>query len=329
MKKILSLALAFAMVLSLGLVSLALSPGEAVIKDPDGGSNFDYVVSRVVPGETVYIYVADADDYSGSNKAPTSAKNNLDCISNDSGKTAKIISTSTLKVERKRVDSGEYGMFAVLAIKSVSASDYEKADGYTVSGSITYDGDIIDVDFDIEYAEEDADGSEFFEELTFYKTESGGDIYITFDDGEFTGASSGSKSVLASLKTDYNSTIGNKYSNADLDFYNFGGADFSGAAKNGATLKIEASSGMYLYEISGSTLTDLTNTYDRTERAFVINTRKLGSYVVSDTALSGSVAAASSSSSIPSSSQSSSSSSQTTTQPKPGVPINPGTGAAA
>jgi hypothetical protein len=72
---------------------------------------------------------------------------------------------------------------------------------------------------------------------------------------------------------------------------------------------------MYFISLSGSTLTDLTNTYDDDEDGFVVKTKTLGTYIVSDSKLS-SVAASSSSST---SSQSSSSTY---------VPVNPPTGAA-
>jgi len=48
------------------------------------------------------------------------------------------------------------------------------------------------------------------------------------------------------------------------------------------TLKLTSAPDMYLYEIRGSELYDLTNTYSEKARAFRVSTRRLGSYVISD-----------------------------------------------
>jgi len=48
------------------------------------------------------------------------------------------------------------------------------------------------------------------------------------------------------------------------------------------TLKLTSAPGMYLYEIRGSELYDLTDTYSEKARAFRVSTRRLGSYVISD-----------------------------------------------
>ena len=325
MKRLLSLALATAMLLSMVVVSNAatLDVGDIVIKESDN-SNFDTILNRdAIPGETIYIYVADADDYPSGTKAPTNAKNSLECHSNSDDKPSKIISSSSLKVEKRRIAANTYAYFATLSINSVSPSNYLAADGYYVDGYITYNGIEIDVAFEIRYSEEDASGAYFYKELTIYKApEVNDDVLIYFDDGEFVGVSPGKGSAFASLSTAYNNTIGNKYSSADLDFYDFGGANLKDIVKSNSYLKIEASSGMYLYELKGSTLTDLSDTYDRNERGFIVKTNVLGSYVLSDMALSGSVSSSSSSSTPPSSSQ-------PPIITNPIAPINPPTGAAA
>ena len=51
------------------------------------------------------------------------------------------------------------------------------------------------------------------------------------------------------------------------------------------TLSIDAKPGLFLYEVRAHTLYDLTDTYSEEDAAFLVSTRRLGSYVVSDLAL--------------------------------------------
>lgn len=296
------------MIATMSAVAFAMTAGD-IYKEDDG--LYDYALSYAVPGETVYIYITDTEP------DDSKAKNELECVNNSEDNIVKLIPTTSLSIVKRKYDSSPslYGYFAVVPVKSVSASEYVDDDGYNVSGYIEVDGDEIDVDFDIAYPEEDAYSADFTDELTLYNVESGEDVEIEFDNGGFYGEGSRDTEVLAALDTDYNSTIGNKYPNADLDFYTFEGANFTNAVKSGSYLLIEADDDMYLYSLSGSTLTDLTNTYDDDEDGFVVKTKTLGTYIVSDSKLS-SVAASSSSST---SSQSSSSTY---------VPVNPPTGAA-
>jgi hypothetical protein len=96
----------------------------------------------------------------------------------------------------------------------------------------------------------------------------------------------GQGKVAISCKTDYIASIANDYPQANLDFITCNGATFNRTG----TLYLYADEDTYLYEVNADgDLKEVRNAdYDSYEEAFVLNTRKLGSYVISDMELDGS-----------------------------------------
>lgn len=93
----------------------------------------------------------------------------------------------------------------------------------------------------------------------------------------------GQKKVVLGLDCDYDDDIGERYPDADLEFFNGNG----GAFNRTGYLYLYAERGGYVYSIDESnTLTKADSHYDRTEECHVVRTRTLGRYVVSDTKLS-------------------------------------------
>ncbi len=102
--------------------------------------------------------------------------------------------------------------------------------------------------------------------------------------------------IVLGFDTEYDEKIDRKYPNARLWYYNGNGASFNRVGK--LYLGGFDDDDYYVYEVgSGSSLTRVNAEYDKYEEAYVISTRTLGRYVVSDTRLSTTTSSSSSSSS--------------------------------
>lgn len=296
MKRLLSALLGAAMVLSASVSLLAvsasaassLSQGDIVEK---GDDYYDDVVTTLTPGKTYYIAIAPYDREVDLDLR-SSARSHLEAIgvSND----RKMSLGNSLSISRRKVSGSEYWYFATLNLKEISAGSYSE-DGYDLSGYIDVGGDIgdIDVNASIEYEE----GGGYLEETPRYfifDDEEDIELDLPDDNGVLVINSRGVKSrYLLAMNTDYNSAIGERFPNANLNFYNGNGAAFKRTCK----LILDAESNEFLYEYSDGQLIDRTSSYHKSENAFVLNIQKLGTYIISDRKLSGAVSGNSSSSS--------------------------------
>ncbi|MEG2174677.1 MAG: hypothetical protein RR135_04230, partial [Oscillospiraceae bacterium] len=138
------------------------------------------------------------------------------------------------------------------------------------------------------------------------------------DNSTFTVDTSGADKALLGMNTNFDSTISGKYPSANFDFYNGNGGSFNRVGE----WFIPAKQGNYLYQVnSDGTLSQAKNAeYDRNADGFLVKTRTLGRYVVSDQKLK--------LSSNDGGSSSSSSSNVIVVEPTPGGNYNPPTGAA-
>lgn len=320
MKRFITAALAFAMVLALAMTSAASTTLSLYVKDDDG----DYYTEEVTtpaPGQTVYGLLTE------NKPQKLKASHNIVVYSVASDKKVSLIGSSSFEIVKRKVGSGssDYAYFAEIKIKEVSSSAYED-DGYYASGELTFTNSTgssvtYDVDFNIEYPE---GYDELTEDLQIFSYEKDDEVELELPDGEstFEFEAAGNSDVLASMTTDYDFDFADKYPNANLDFYYSNGATFDRLIRGTGILTIYADSDSYLYEIKSGSLVDLTKTYDKDEDAFIVKstgtTFTLGKYVVSNTRLSGAVASSSSAASSVSSSSGGTY-----------VPINPNTGAAA
>ena len=334
MKKFLSALIACALIVSMASMALATPPaqGQAVLEDDD--DLYTDVVTSVAPGSTFWVYLERA--YDGSDKSVKEPKNikidNVEIIDSDTGKDVKMLTVSK-SPDRKPYgdDSKEKGYYAKVTVKSVSTSSYPK-DGYDVDDLVlTYTsyalddgGDPVTVPVDLTNIEYDEADDEFEEDAKMFSYDKDDDIDIDLPDdgGTFTGTARRDFEIVAAMDTKVDNSLLNKYPNADIRFFNGSGANFPVTS---GKLTFNANSGDYLYEVSGSTLTDRSSTWSSSKNAFVVSTTVIGKYIVSDIKLS---AKASTSSSTPASS------SQgeyigTTPPPSNLVVTNPQTGACA
>lgn len=303
MKKIFSLLLAIALVISIAPVAFAAT--SATIYEVDDGL-CDQLVTDLVPGNTYFISL-------GATK-PDKTRYSFDI--DDSfrvydDKNLTLVSSRNLDVVRKKVSSSPstYEYFAELKIRNIPSVDYHE-DGYYLSGSFEYAvngaATTLDVTVNVLYPDGGDDIDETPEFFVFDDEEDVELDILTYDGARLTVDSRGLKTqVLLAMDSDYISSIGNQYPSADLDFLNGNGATLRRTSK----LYIPADSDMYLYENDNGVLTDLTRTYDNDEDGFVVSTRTLGSYILSNVRLRASSQSASSSQSQASSSSSAASSS--------------------
>ncbi len=337
MKKLFSALMACALIVSMAPAALALSLGDMVVKDDD-----DYYTESaepIAPGSTFWVYLDDAYDGNGSKlKEPKNIKiEEVEVIDSDTGKEVKLLSVdSKPDFYRYGSDSKHRAYYARVTVKSVSASSYPK-DGYDVANfEITFTNSDGNADttgnlapFSIEYEEAD---DEFEDDPKMFSFDKDDDIEIDlpYSSGTFTGIARKDFDIIAAMDTKVDSSLLNKYPNADMEFFNGNGANFPVTS---GKLTFYADSGDYLYEVSGSTLTDRSNTYSSSKNAFVVNTTTIGKYILSDTKLSGASAGGSTSSTTSSSTPASSSQGEyigTTPPPSTTPPVtNPNTGARA
>ena len=340
MKKLLSAVLTLAMLVAAAPVALAApAPGEMLVKDDD-----DYYIESaepVAPGSTFWVYLEDAyDDDEKSVKEPKNIKmdKNVTVTDSDTGKDVKMLSVDK-SPDRLRYDSGskDRGYYARVTVKSVSSSSYPEA-GYDVEDFVlTYTsyaedskGETVELpalDFRIEYDEAD---DEFEDDAKMFAFDKDDDVEIDLPDnaGIFTGTARRDFEIIAAMNTKVDSSLLNKYPNGDIRFFNGNGANFP---VTGGKLTIYADSGDYLYEVSGSTLTDRSSTWSSSKNAFVISTTTIGKYIVSDTKLSARTETGATGTTSSSTPAASSQSEYIGSTPLPANPVitNPQTGACA
>lgn len=311
MKKLLSALFALAMIVSLASVAMAYDVGEIYRKEDEDDDYYDEHITTLAPGEVGWVFIG-YYDVGGTDEEKKDSREKPHGISitegeftangetdkDDDGKEykySKLISISS-KAEKKKISSSnpKYGWFAKLTAKSITASKYPE-DGYDVTTNLhfKYQWDAGDGDEDIDLSAivyEDSD-DEFEDDAKLYSYDKDDDVDIDLpdDDGTFTGVARKDFEVVASMNTKVNSSLLNKYPNADIRFYNGNGANFP--VTNGK-LKIKGNSGDHCYQVgSNGELIDKSSTWSSSENAFVIKTTIIGKYIVSDTKLSATVKA--------------------------------------
>jgi len=317
MKKVLSLIMAVAMIMSMGVMAFAYTKGEIVVAD---GSNIDYeITGYVAPGSKVYVVIGeyDRDNPLEKVKIDPADSDSKDWVAKDSS--ANIV---------KLKDGSDRYECVELKIKSASLSTYDEDEDYEASVDFFYEYEEgqegnFNLTFDIAY-EEDYSSGEFGEQLKLFVLEKDDELHITDEDGYVTleGEVVGDTKVLAALSTDVIDKIEDKYGeDANLEYFNFTGS-FKRVKKGVLTIEPDDDDYKYLYEYKNGELTNLSKYWDSDDDCFYIefggSSFELGTYVISDEKLS----VSSSSGSVSSSTGSSGSSSSN-------VHNNPMTGAVA
>lgn len=88
------------------------------------------------------------------------------------------------------------------------------------------------------------------------------------------------KDIVLGMDTDYDDNIADKYPNANIDFFNGNGARFN---KLGYLYLYSEDSSNYVYSIEDDgSLKAVNADYDNYDECFIIRTRTLGRYIISD-----------------------------------------------
>ncbi|MFV0497865.1 MAG: hypothetical protein ACK5L0_06855 [Candidatus Fimivivens sp.] len=190
------------------------------------------------------------------------------------------------------LSASKYCYFLAIRIKTRSSTTTAKNDVYgTVklrkSGDYGFDYDDmqVDVDFEVGYtAPEDANvipitpalfiPGEDFDEYDDETFDFEADSY-----SYFVLNTNNQRKIVLGMDTDYDDDIADKYPNANLDFFNGNGATFNKVGY----LYLSADRNSYVYQVKDdNTLKKLNASYDSYDDAFVIRTRTLERYVISD-----------------------------------------------
>lgn len=152
------------------------------------------------------------------------------------------------------------------------------------SGSFDYDDMKLDVNLTVGYpdAKDNVIGKDplIFSEGKGLSGDYEDELRFEFDDDAyFTVDTMGQGKILLAADNEFDANIAMIYNAANLDFFNGNGATFN---KLG-TLVIPAPEGSHLYRVeNGGKLVKSSASYDKDEEAFMIRTRTLGRYVISD-----------------------------------------------
>lgn len=314
MKKLLSLVLATAMVLTMSAVSFAFTDFTGTVaaaKDsldnaiPVAQVSDDYYLfdstegmmdgepsPDVAYGDTIYYALMDASgDLIGS----------YDAVKSMSVKTDWEMGSSLVGgayIVKKRFATATYAYFLAIDFKEKTTASsvdvigevtIKKSSGDYKIVSLSDGENYIDVDVSVEVGfpkalDEFGSVSTIYDDPYIYEFDDEDDEEFEFDfdampDAYFTVNITGQGDLVLQMDTDFNSDVAAEYPAANLDFFNGNGASFNRTGE----LFIPAEDGSYLYRLnSDGTLSNANAEYDGYEEGFLIKTRTLGTYVISD-----------------------------------------------
>lgn len=322
MKKLLSLIMATAMIMSVMAISVsaAVSYSFGDIVTVDGSKIDEELTGDIAPGSKVWVVIGVYDKNNPVKKVKvTPDSDGKDWMSKDTKATVEVFKSGSTRYECAQVK-----------IKTVSLSSYDEDDApytFDVEFDVQYksSGDFTeDVAFSVAYGEENAYGT-ISEQAALFVLEKGDELDISDEDGYITleGEVVGDTKTLASLNTDVIDKIEDKYGdNANLMYFNFDGS-FKRVRKAVLTIDPGDDDYKYLYEYNNGSLENISKYYDKSDDCFYIDfdgsSFELGTYIVSDSKLSGASTGSVSSSSSSSSSTSSSTSSGSYNNPMTGA----------
>ena len=199
-----------------------------------------------------------------------------------------------VEISKKKVTgetlSQKYIYFVEVELKdagSVTATDISGTIQLRKSGEFDYEDMELDVNIELAYAT--ATDSEITEDLQLFKEGHGFDYddsyEFTFecdDESYFEVDTTGQGKLLLSATSDFDSDVAIIYPNANLDFFYGNGGSFNRIG----TLYLHAEPDSYLYQLrDDGRLVEVDAEYDEYDENFIIKTRTLGKYVISDVEL--------------------------------------------
>ncbi len=309
MKKLFAIVLAVAMVLSLASVAMAANTslsknskqtllngdkefnvGAFEITLRKGKNNFvSYEGDNIPYGKTVYIPLIDAsgnkvtqsDAVSGlkvSAKWDTNGKfvESVSIAKKDDYYHIAIVTTGS-ETKEKDVEGTLTLTGKAYSTPTDAGKDQKKvkADKAEIDITLTLG---FDKSADLEVTDtgkifnfEDLDEQDEECELTFEED----------DEVSFTVDTTHQGEIVVAMDTDEIDAVEDAYPSANLDFFNFNGATF----RKTGTLLLPGEEGQFVYEYKNGALQAVNAKWDSYEEAFVIKTKTLGQYVISDVEL--------------------------------------------
>lgn len=204
-------------------------------------------------------------------------------------KLVKGVEIAKKKVAGETLSQKYIYFVAVSLADSTSTSSADVVGDVQLRKSGSFDYEDMQLDVNIEVAFPVAENTEITEDLQIFKEGNGfiGDTEEEFtfecdEDSYFAVNTIGQGKLLLSATNKFDSKIADLYPNANLNFFYGNGASFN---KTG-TLYLSADEGSFLYQVnSDGTMVKVNAEYDEYDEAFVIKTRALGKYIISDTEL--------------------------------------------
>lgn len=190
------------------------------------------------------------------------------------------------------LSNSKYVYFLAIKTKTRSTTTTSKKDVYGTiklrkSGDYGFDYDDmqVEVEFEVGYtAPEDSnlipiDPALFIPEEDFDEYDEETFDFEADSYSYFVVNTNNQKKIVLGMDTDYDDDIADRFPNANLDFFNGNGASFN---KLGY-LYLYADDSNYIYEVKNDdALKKLNCSYDSYEDCFIVRTRTLGRYVISD-----------------------------------------------
>lgn len=277
--------------------------GESADMIPYGETAYFPLINESKSGGPWYVYESEA---AGNIKISKKWEEGSSYVKN-----VEIVKKKVMDPTDAKLYSGSYVYFLAIEIKdSTSTADREVYGEITIKQSGKKDkyDDLdslsVDIAFEVGYSSassRDSDG-EIPKTPATFKAGSGFEYDSEFEfsfaaasDCWFVVNTNGQGKIVLGFDVDYDDDIADDYPDADLYFFNGNYATFN---RTGTLYLGSDDPDLYVYSISSSgQLSKLSADYDDDEEAYVITTRTLGRYVLSDTKLKTSSSSSSSSSS--------------------------------
>ncbi|HWP51916.1 MAG TPA: hypothetical protein VN626_09515 [Clostridia bacterium] len=274
-------------------------------------ANTAYAAAETASNEADALVTSTEATVSTATAAVATAQTNLDTVSDSSfryvyeseavsgikvksdwdmnGKLVKSVEVTKKKVTGETLSQKYIYFLAITLAESTSTTSVDVVGTVEMRKSGSFDYEDMQLDVNMEVAYPVANDTIITEDLQIFKEGYGfiGDSEEEFtfecdDDSYFTVNTVGQSKLLISATTDFDSKIADLYPTANLNFFYGNGATFN---KTGV-LTLAADEGSYLYQVKDDgTMVRLNAEYDEYDEAFLIKTKTLGKYVVSDTAL--------------------------------------------
>ena len=312
MKKMIASALAAVMTVSLASVAFADTTENFVLgykKDATGAGSTVYVkddddkyvattleAEKILEaGEKVYIPVMLWNDANTNNSVESGelTSPDKDDVRGYKAQSDWKVGDADTSLEYVKTEDGYIYAIVVEIPETSTAKEFDLAGTLSVAKSKSAADKAIDqnkFDFDTSYAsttsiEDEFDGGSLPDGGAIVKfADDAGEIDIEFGDNlaMFTVNANGQGKLNLKYNTDYNKEFAAKYDYANIDFLNFEGKP---SFNRNGTLYIYADEDSYLYEVTADGAKEIDAKYDKDEEAWMLTTRTLGSYAISDVEL--------------------------------------------